>query len=302
MQIAVALLSQCLVMFALMGTGLILHRTHLISDGTAKELGSVLLNLVFPVVIIRSFWGHFSIENLHALIATLFISLAALVVAMVIARAFFPHTGSAEFAAAFSNAGFIGIPLVSAVFGEQAVFYIACFIAELNILQWTYGKWRISGSTESISPRSVLTSPMLIGFLLGVLLFLTNTPTLPVVDTVMTSIANLNSPLAMIILGTYLSRSSLGALFATPRPYKVSFVRLVVIPLATLLLLLCIPGAREMKLAILIAAAAPAGSNVAVFCQQLDADPTAASNDVCLSTLLSLISMPALMVLAASVL
>lgn len=302
MELAAALFSQCIVMFALLGIGLVLYRTGLISDGTTKDLGAVLLNVVFPVVILRSFWGQFSAEHLGALGATFVLSLAALGVAMLIARIAFPHDGVAEFSAAFSNAGFIGIPLVSATFGAEAVFFITCFIAELNVLQWTYGKWRISGSTDSIAPRAIAQSPMLIGFAAGVALFLLRVPVPAVADTLMETIAALNSPLAMLILGAYLAKSNAGELLRTPANYAVSVVRLVVIPLATLALFSVVPVSVEMRLAILIAAAAPTGSNVAVFCQQLGHDTNAASNMVCLSTLISLVTVPLVAALAGTVL
>lgn len=302
MGIASALFAQCLVMFALMAIGFVLYRTHLVSDSTTKDLGAILLNVVFPLVIVRSFWGKFTPDNLAVLGTTFLVSLAALAVAMAVARVFFPHDGVLEFSAAFSNAGFIGIPLVSATLGDDAVFYITCFIAELNVLQWTYGKWRITGSTSEIAPRAVLGSPMLIGFAAGVALFLLRVPLPDVAGDVLGAVAGLNSPLAMIILGAYLAQSSPRSLFGTPACYAASVARLVVTPLATIVLLLAVPCATDIKLALLIAAAAPTGSNVAVFCQQLGRSTEVASNTVCLSTLLSLATMPLVVGVAGAVL
>ena len=146
-------------------------------------------------------------ERLENLVFAIALSALALGLAMLIARLVFHHDGVLEFSAAFSNAGFIGIPLVQAAFGAEAVFFIAPFIAALNVLQWTYGRWRISGSTESISMRSVLSSPMLIALILGIVLFLVRMPIPPIAQTLMGTIANLNSPLAMLILGSYLALS-----------------------------------------------------------------------------------------------
>lgn len=187
-------------MFAVMGLGCLLVKLGMLSPTTTRELGSLLLNVVFPVVIVRSFWGMYTPERLENLVFTMVLSALALGLAMLIARLVFPRDGVLEFAAAFSNAGFIGIPLVQAAFGAEAVFFIAPFIAALNVLQWTYGRWRISGSTESISMRSVLSSPMLIALILGTVLFLVRMPIPPIAQTLMGTIANLNSPLAMLIL------------------------------------------------------------------------------------------------------
>ena len=302
MSIAATLASQCLVMFAVMGLGCLLVKLGMLSPTTTRELGSLLLNVVFPVVIVRSFWGMYTPERLENLVFTMVLSALALGLAMLIARLVFPRDGVLEFAAAFSNAGFIGIPLVQAAFGAEAVFFIAPFIAALNVLQWTYGRWRISGSTESISMRSVLSSPMLIALILGTVLFLVRMPIPPIAQTLMGTIANLNSPLAMLILGSYLANADLRTLLTTPKAYQASVARLVLIPLVSIALFAVIPEAREVKLAILIAAAAPVGSNVSVFCQQLGQGTNKPSITVCLSTLLSLVTLPLISALATAVL
>ena len=302
MDIVTPLFNQCLVMAVLMGIGYALRRTGLVSDEATRGLGALLLNAVLPVVILRSFWGKFTPERLGQLGVCFFLSLAVLALAMAIARAAYRKDGVAEFAAAFSNAGFIGIPLVEATMGSDSVFYIACLIAELNVLQWTYGKWRLSGSTDSIAPRAILTSPMLIGLTVGIVAFLLRLPVPELAGSVMSSVAGMNSPLAMIILGTYLAKSDVRSLFGAPGNWAASAVRLAAIPLATLALMMLVPAAAEPKLAILIAAAAPAGSNVAIFCQQLGKDTTRASNIVCLSTVLSLATLPMVAALAAAAL
>lgn len=302
MSIASTLGSQCLVMFAIMGLGCLLVKLDMLGPTTTRELGSLLLNIVFPVVIVRSFWGMYSPERLGLLMPAMILSALALGLAMLIARLSFPTDGVLEFSAAFSNAGFIGIPLVQAAFGTEAVFFIAPFIATLNVLQWTYGRWRISRSTSSISMRSVLSSPMLIALVIGVALFLVRAPVPPIAQSLMSTIANLNSPLAMLILGTYLANADLRTLLASQEAYKASFARLALIPLATVAVFAIVPGAREVKLAILIAAAAPVGSNVSVFCQQLERDTKKPSITVCLSTLLSLATLPLVSALAATVL
>lgn len=302
MEVTQALFLQICVMFALMIIGALLFRAGLIREQTSKDLGSILLHVVVPVVIIRSFWGKYSSERLVALGVTFVLSLAVLALAIVISRLCFPHDAVAEFSAEFSNCGYIGIPLIESALGEDAVFFIACLIAELNILQWTYGKWRLSGSTDSISPKAIVTNPVIIALVVGIALFLLRMPVPEFAENLMSSIAGLNSPLSMMILGVYLAQSNARELFATPRLYKVSAVRLLLVPAATIALLAIVPCDTTIKLAIIIAAAAPAGANVVVFCQQLDGDAKGATGMVCLSTLLSLASIPLITAVATMVL
>ena len=69
----------------------------------------------------------------------------------------------------------MGIPLITAVVGEGAVFYIAGFVALLNILQWTYGQ-AILGDAQAAKPLGVLKNPLVIAFAVGLLLYFYPSP------------------------------------------------------------------------------------------------------------------------------
>lgn len=117
----------------------------------------------------------------------------------------------------------------------------------------------------------------------------------------MGAIAGMNAPLAMIVLGVYLARTDLKAIFTRPRLYALSAVRLVVIPLLTIVCLMLLPaGWRQIGTVLIIVNAAPIGSNIAVYAQRLGLDSSYAVQMVCLSTLLSLITLPVMLSLAAA--
>lgn len=292
MDVAIILARQTGVMFLLMAIGYALARRKIIREASSKDLGKLLLNVVIPAVIVKSFWITCTPERALAVATTFVVSLMVLALSILLGRAIFPHDGTAEFAADFSNAGFIGIPLVSATFGEDAVLLIVSLIAQLNILQWTYGQRRISGDTAPISARTIMTSPMLLACLAGLALFVTNAPEPKLIASCMDMLAGLNTPLAMMILGFYLANGNLLDMAKDRRLYRCSIVRLVVIPLATIALLVAVPCDATIKLVILVAAAAPTGANVALFCQQLGKDYGYACGLVCMSTLLSIATLP----------
>ena len=118
----------------------------------------------------------------------------------------------------------------------------------------------------------------------------------------MAAIAGMNAPLAMIVLGVYLAQTDLKAIFTRPRLYALSAVRLVVIPLLTIACLLLLPaGWKKIGAVLVIVNAAPIGSNIAVYAQRLGLDSAYAVQMVCLSTLLSLVTLPVVLSLAAMV-
>ncbi len=111
-----------------------------------------------------------------------------------------------------------------------------------------------------------------------------------------------NAPLAMVVLGISMASAPLGEMFRQIKFYGVSGVRLLLIPGLSILVLSLVPHAyNTMKLALLLAAAAPVGSNVVIYAQKWGADGEAGGQIVCLSTLLSMVTLPVVFLLASKI-
>lgn len=292
MQLVSALVQQVAIMFVLIGLGYLLRRIGILSDGASRDFGKLLLNCVLPTVIVRSFWTAAGDGRGGEIIWSFLVSIILLMVAMIAGRLLQRRSSEGDFSVAFSNAGFIGVPLTQAVLGDGAVLYIAPFIALLNVLQWTYGQNLLSGGKGYTSVRSVLTSPMFIALVMGSVLYFASIPLPAVVGELMGSVCGLNTPLAMLVLGCYLAESDLPSLVARKDLYPIAFERLLLVPLLSVGVLLLLPGSHELKMALLLAAAAPTGTNVAIFARQNNGDYAFASGCVCLTTIASLISIP----------
>ena len=279
------LLQQTIIMFALMLLGLLLSRRGMITEQGSRDLSNVLLYAVIPCVILRSYMSEFSTEKLRAMGLSALIAVIAFAASIAVAYLTCGTRHRIEnFAVAFGNAGFIGIPLVTAVFGPEAAFYVVSFSTFANLLQWTYGIVIISGKKETMNLRMVFVNPVFISMVIGIALFVLQ-PTLPTVVTgTIGYIADGNTVLAMIILGYYLSKVQLRGLFADVRLYLFSALRLLVVPAVTLITL--------------IAAATPIASSTAIFAQKFDQDYRRAVSYVCLSTILSVATLPLVMLFA----
>ena len=294
------LLQQTIIMFALMLLGLLLSRRGMITEQGSRDLSNVLLYAVIPCVILRSYMSEFSTEKLRAMGLSALIAVIAFAASIAVAYLTCGTRHRIEnFAVAFGNAGFIGIPLVTAVFGPEAAFYVVSFSTFANLLQWTYGIVIISGKKETMNLRMVFVNPVFISMVIGIALFVLQ-PALPTVVTgTIGYIADGNTVLAMIILGYYLSKVQLRGLFADVRLYLFSALRLLVVPAVTILVFLPFPFARgEITLITLIAAATPIASSTAIFAQKFDQDYRRAVSYVCLSTILSVATPPLVMLFA----
>lgn len=302
MELSMIILKQIVLMFIYMMIGFLLYKKKFVTKQGSKELGLILLYVILPVVIVKAYLVTFSAELLRGLALSFAASLLVLLLSMLLSRIVFRSKYPIEqFSSAFSNAGFIGIPLVEMTFNDSmAVFYVSSFVALLNILQWTYGIVVMTGKRDSIAPKKITTNPIVISFIVGIILFFLPVELPEVLNSAVAAVSSMNAPVAMIILGTYLAQMKLRELFTDRMVYLCAVMRLIVIPLATAAVLALIPGNEMLKMSVLIVAATPVGSNVAIFAQMEDMDYTQAVKDICLSTLLCIVTIP-LVVSAAGV-
>ncbi|MDE7313008.1 MAG: AEC family transporter [Eubacterium sp.] len=300
MEIALLLLKQNMIMLVYLLIGYFLFKKKLVGIQGSAEIGRMLLYVVMPVAILKSYMTEFSMEKLEGLFVSFLIAAFALLLSVIVSRVSFAKgQGVERFGTAFSNAGFIGIPLVQMAIGQEAVFYVSSFVALLNILQWTYGIVTMTGDRSAVSMKKVRTNPIILSVLAGLLLFFLPVSLPEVLQSVVGTVASMNGPLAMIVLGVYLAQVPLRSIFTDRTSYKCSLLRLVVIPLLTVGMMLAFPAEYlDVKLTVLIAASAPVGSNVAIFAQLYDKDYTSAVKEVCLSTLLCMVTMPVILAVA----
>lgn len=291
------LFQQILVMFILMAVGFVLFKAKLVTKEGSRTMSNILLYAVTPCILLNAYQIERTPERVRGVLVSFGLAAAGLFIAILISRLAFGKKYPLEhFGTAFSNAGFIGIPLVQAALGEEAVLYVSAFVALLNILQWTYGVVVITASRDAIKPKKIFQNPVILSMALSLVMFFFQIPLPGVLGRSVVFISNLNAPIAMMILGIYLAQTDVVSVFLVPRLYFATVLRLAVIPLLTIAVFYLVPQAFfNAKMAILIAASAPIGANVAVFAQLNGKDYTYAVKEVCLSTLICVVSMPLLM-------
>ena len=297
------LLRQIAIMALLAAVGVCLSRKGFLSPQGTKDLGAILLRVIIPCVIVKSYITEFSRERLLELALSAGLALIGFILAMVISYLVFGKRRRLEnFAASFCNAGFIGIPLAQAIIGEEGVFYIAASVALLNLFQWTYGVYIMADRKDAISARTIAKNPVVIAIVIGVVLFVSRIPVPGIVTSTLGYIAGMNIPIAMILMGTYLAKLPLKKLL-DKRAYGCVLFRLVIIPAVILLVFWVLPVSNaDIALAAFLAAATPVGANICVFAQQYDCDYEFSVVTVCLSTLLSVVTVPLLVSFAQMIL
>ena len=202
-------------------------------------------------------------------------------------------TAIERFSAVYSNCGFMGIPLASALFGAEGVLYVTAFLTIFFFFSWTHGIMMLTGKRDMRALLKVMRSPTVIGIGIGLVLYFTRLELPSVLTETMNFIADLNTPLAMIASGVSVAQANLLGALKNLRVYWVSACKLLILPILTMLLCLCCPfAAEEVRVVVLLLAAAPSAAMCTLQCQKLGLHDVYASQIFALTTILSMGTLP----------
>ena len=302
MDTVLTLVKQTVTMFLLAGVGFAMFKSGKITKEGSKSIGNILIYGSLPCVLISSFFIEKTQEHMIGLAISAALGFLLVLMSILVGKLCFREDTIAKFAAAFPNPGFFGIPLILASLGSGCVFYVAGFIACVNLGQWTYGVAVMTGQKGGFSLKRLVTAPFAIAIAIGLAIFLTGIEIPGILKNSITAIKELNTPLAMFTVGIYLAQTDLKNMFFKKSLYSISLVRLLMIPALAILLLWPLPASMlDMKIALFIAAACPVGSNIAVYAQLHNQDYAYSVETVIISTILAIVTMPIMVSLAQMV-
>lgn len=236
MELAQITAGQVVMLFLLMGTGIAAVKTGVLKPEGKQTLSNLLVYLVVPAMIVNSYRMEFSMEILHNLLAAFGMSLLALLIGtgitlVLTARRKDSRTPIFRFACIFSNAAYMGFPLISALFGSEGLLYASAYVTVFNILLWTMGYGFVSGSSD---PKEVLHSllhtPVLYAMVIGLCIYLLQIPVPQLIAQPLELMANMTTPLSMVITGMLLAAGDLGCIVRSKPVWKLAAVRMLLIP------------------------------------------------------------------------
>lgn len=297
------LIQQILVMVVMMAVGVVLAKIKMLDEHGVAQLSNLALYVSTPAVVISSLAIEFDKGQLATGGLVMLFFLISLVIAAVVGRI---GCGSADrvgqFAVAFSNSGFVGIPLIQGILGEEYTFFVTMTMVIGTVIFWTYGVYLMSGDKSEVSVKKIVTNPNFIAVVIGMCLFFAPIKLPYIFDAALTGMKNLNTGLGMIILGANLGASNVMLMVTDTRLYKACILRLIVAPLVTLAALFFMPASFEVRMVLMIVAAAPAASATSMLAQKYGADYQYGTGLAIGTTILSMVSMPIVLALAMQVL
>ena len=288
-------MGQVAVLFLLMATGFLLGKINWMSDETSGNISRILLKVALPCVIVKSLQVPFTGQLFSALLwggAGVAIQLAGMILLSLVTfrKVSLESQAPLRFSLVYSNSMFMGLPLLLAVFGDDAAIYTVPIVVVVQFFMWTHGVSCMGGAS---SFRKMILNPGVISGVIGMALFMAEI-TLPTpVITALGHIGNINTPLSMFVVGYQMSKTSLLSVFSNRSIYLATFLRLIVSPLLSILILFPLRGSNPLMFCSLtILSAAPVASTAASFTQQHGKNAELAAQVTTLTTAASLITLP----------
>ena len=291
MELALICAQQVIVLFLLIGVGTLAVKTGVLKLKHKQPLSNLLVNIVVPAMIVNSYQMEFSLEILRNLLA----AFGTVLTLALPARRKNSRTAIFRFASIFSNAAYMGFPLISALFGSEGLLYASAYVTVFNVLLWTLGYSMVSGSSD---PKAVVKSlahtPAIYAVLVGLAIYLLQIPIPALLAQPISLLGAMNTPLSMLITGMLIAAGDLKSIVCSRPIWKLAAVRMLVIP-ALCLGAFALLGLFRFGMAaqvVLLLECCPAAAITSVFAVQFGHDEQFAAGCVVLTTLLSILTLP----------
>lgn len=298
MELALITAQQVIILFLLIGCGFVAVKTGVLKQEGKQTLSNLLLYLVVPAMIVHSYMMEFSEEILHNLLAAFGMSVLAILIGTAItllltARRKDRRAPIFRFACVFSNAAYMGFPLISALFGAEGLLYASAYVTVFNILLWTMGYGMVSGSSNPKEvARSLLHTPVLYAMVVGLAVYLLQIPVPNLIAQPIDLLSGMNTPLSMLITGMLIAAGDLKSIVCDRYIWKLAALRMVLIP-AVCVAVFALLGFHGMSAqVVLLLECCPAAAITSVFAVQFGHEERFAAGSVVLTTLLSIVTLP----------
>ena len=305
MNISILLMQQIVQLFLMIFMGYLIVKTGLVRDDDSKVLSKIILYLIVPCVIINAFQVYYTTDTVKGLLiafaASVMTQVILLVVISVAGRLL--HLNEVEVASVYySNSGNLIVPIVTFILGQEWVLYGCVFMSVQLVFLWTHCK-KIISREASYDWKKIILNINMISIFIGVILFFTGIRLPEIIGNTLASVGTMIGPASMIVTGMLFAGMNLKQIFANKRVYFITFLRLIAVPLIALVLIklsnlaFFSADGNKIMLIVFLAIITPSASTVTQMCQVYGNDSRYASAINVMTTLLSIITMPVMVML-----
>lgn len=305
MNISILLMQQIVQLFLMIFMGYLIVKTGLVRDDDSKVLSKIILYLIVPCVIINAFQVDYTTDTVKGLLIAFAASVMTQVILLVVISVAgkLLHLNEVEASSVYySNSGNLIVPIVTFILGQEWVLYGCVFMSVQLVFLWTHCK-KIISREASYDWKKIILNINMISIFIGVILFFTKIRLPEIIGNTLASVGTMIGPASMIVTGMLFAGMNLKQIFANKRVYFITFLRLIVVPLIALVLIKLSNLAsfsadgNKIMLIVFLAIITPSASTVTQMCQVYGNDSRYASAINVMTTLLSIITMPVMVML-----
>lgn len=287
------------ILFTIVVLGYALCKLGYMGDKFDQKLSSIVIDVTCPALILSSVMGA-ELPDRSLILPLLGISFLTYILLLVygfwvprFVSKSRDEQGMIGFALMFANVGFIGYPIVSAIFGPKAVFYAALLNIPNTFFIFTAGVMLVKGehNMKSLSAK-VLFSPAMIAAFVAALMVAFGVRTPDIIARPVTMVGNITIPAALMVIGSSMARLPLKEIIGSPKVYVASLLRLVVVPLSVYFLFRFYGVSDVINNINTVIIAMPVASYGTMFCMKYGRNPSLMTEMTFITTLGSILTIP----------
>ncbi len=300
----ITVFTQVSVLMLMIAVGFIAAKTGIMTEAGAACCTDIALIIATPCVIIKSLARRFDAAVMKSLLLAIALTLLVQVLMITLGTLLLRSKDlrrqrTLRFGSIFANCGFMSLPLQEVMLGADGTLYGSAYVIMFNLVVWSYGVYLISGDKRYIQPKKLFVNPGIAGLLIGLIIFVFSVPVPRVLSSTVNYLAAIYTPLPMLIIGYHLSKTNVLKAFKDFQCIIAVLLRLIVYPLVSLGVLYLFGIRGTLLVSAIISLSAPVAAVTTMFSSKFGGGDTALSVDmVSLSTVLSIITMPAVITLA----
>ena len=292
-------LAEMLVLLFAIAAGFLANRMGILGGGTDKKISRLLLTITLPAMILGSVCTGEALPEAAVMMVALGVAAVFYLLEFAFVLAVPPLLGGTpgqrgvwRYTLAFPNVAFIGYPVVSALFGPEALFYAVILVLPFNLMTFTLGPLMLTGA-KRFSLRQMF-SPCVVASILALILALGRLRPPAMIGEALEFLGGVTVPLSLLFVGSLLAGMPLGRMLASPRLWILTAVRLLALP-AVLCFLLRWMGTDPLILGVAVTQMAmPAAVNGSLLCMEYGGDAECMAQVTLVSTLVSILTIPIL--------
>ena len=303
--------NKIIVLFIAMIAGFIAKKAKLIDAKSTKSLSALLASITNPCLIVSSLQTDCTAEVMQTAGTVLLCSFAVHTVLAFLSGFIFKPIKDVRdrsvysFGLMYMNCGFMGFPIMQAMFPENGLFYGVIYNIAFNLFVWTHGVFVMDKSEGAkVNLKKIFLNPGIISTVLAVVLFVTGVRFPAVITEGLDMVGGMTFPLSMIIIGSLLGDIKLLSLFKDVKLLLFALLKLAAVPLIMLGICVAFQAGLGFTAAMvcITMCATPTATVTAVLAEVYDNNSSLAAKLVGVTTLFSLVSMPLVLILAENLL